>query len=88
MRGASPCKNQNTGVKITTLATNSEGGVKYERKCSCCSGTCIDLASCDKFKAIGIDERNKIVQKTCIYVSIALRVSICLRIVENHKSVR
>ena len=60
--GVSSSKNQNNGVKITTLATNSEGGVTYERKCSCCSGTCTDLASCDKFKAIGIDERNKTVQ--------------------------
>ena len=41
---ASPSKNQNNTVKITTLATNSEGGVKHERKCSCCSGTCIALA--------------------------------------------
>ena len=57
--GASPSKNQNNGVKITTLATNGEGGVKYERKCICCSGTCIDSASCDKFNAMGIDERKK-----------------------------
>ena len=36
---ASSGKNQNNGVKITTLATNSEGEeVKHERKCCCCSG--------------------------------------------------
>ena len=33
---ASSGKNQNHGVKITTLATNSEGEkVKHERKCCC-----------------------------------------------------
>lgn len=34
---ASSGRNQNNGVKITTLATNSEGEeVKHERKCCCC----------------------------------------------------
>ena len=48
--GASPSKNQNNGVRITTLATNNEGGggVKYEIECSCCSGRCTDLASCNR----------------------------------------
>ncbi|MCG8069349.1 MAG: DUF1759 domain-containing protein, partial [Candidatus Thiodiazotropha taylori] len=59
---ASPGKNQSSGVKITTLATNSEGTVDNGRRCSCCSGTCSDLASCEMFKAMDINDRSKLVQ--------------------------
>ena len=61
---ASPGKNQNNGLKITTLATSSEGEkVKTERKCICCSGTCADVASCEKFNAMGLNDRSKFAQK-------------------------
>ena len=60
---ASPGKNQNNGVKVTTLAGNSKGEVKTERKCICCSGTCSDVASCERFKAMGINDRNILVQR-------------------------
>ena len=46
----SPGKTQNNGVKVTTLAVQSKGQVKAERKCICCSGTCSDVASCERFK--------------------------------------
>ena len=42
---ATPGKNQNNGSQVTTLAVNSKGEVKTERKCICCSGTCLDVAS-------------------------------------------
>ena len=61
---ASSGKNQTNGVKITTLATNSEGKeVKHERKCCCCSGTCPDVASCERFKAMNLNDRSKFVQR-------------------------
>ena len=50
-------------VKVTTLAGNSKGEVKTERKCICCSGTCSDVASCERFKAMGINDRNILVQR-------------------------
>ena len=52
---ATPGKNQNNGAKVTTLAANSKGEVKTERKCICCSGTCLDVASCERFEAMGIN---------------------------------
>ena len=39
---AYPGKNQNNGVKVTTLAVNSKGEVKTESKSICCSVTCSD----------------------------------------------
>ena len=60
---ASPGKNQDNGVKVTILAVNSKGEVKTERKCICCSGTCSDVVSCERFKAMGINDRNILVQR-------------------------
>ena len=59
-------KHQNNGekVKVTTLTTNSEGeSVKREHKCGCCSGTCSDLASCETFKAIHLNDRYQLIRK-------------------------
>ena len=51
--------------KITTLSTCTEiQAPKSNRKCFCCSGTCTDLASCDKFKNMSLDDRKKYVIKS------------------------
>ena len=51
--------------KITTLSTCAEiQAPKSNRKCFCCSGTCTDLASCDKFKNMSLDDRKKYVIKS------------------------
>lgn len=62
----SSVKRQSDGVKVkvTTLATNSEGETeRRDYKCGCCLGTCTDLASCEKFTAMNLNDRNKLVRK-------------------------
>ena len=49
---------------VTTLDTNSLGEkYMYARKCCCCSGKCLDLASCKEFTSISLNEREQLVCK-------------------------
>ena len=51
--------------KVTTLSTYIENQTpKYDRKCFCCSGACTDLASCDQFKSMSLEDRMKYVVKS------------------------
>lgn len=51
--------------KVTTLSTYTESQTqKYNRKCYCCSGTCTDLAACNKFKNMSLADRKKYVVKS------------------------
>ncbi|CAC5389635.1 unnamed protein product [Mytilus coruscus] len=44
--------------KVTMLSTQSlNNTAKYEHKCNCCTGTCVDLTSCSKFKSMSLDDR-------------------------------
>ncbi|XP_060602645.1 uncharacterized protein LOC132755746 [Ruditapes philippinarum] len=50
--------------KITTLSSYTESDKhKNERKCYCCSGSCLDLASCHRFKKMTLTDRKKYVVK-------------------------
>ncbi|CAG2254433.1 unnamed protein product [Mytilus edulis] len=49
--------------KVTTLSTQSlNNTAKYEHKCKCCTGTCVDLTACSKFKSMSLDDRYKLVR--------------------------
>jgi hypothetical protein len=51
---------------VTSFATNSAVSTpmyKPPRKCYCCSGSCVDLASCTKFTAMNLNDRVQFVKK-------------------------
>ena len=51
-------------VRVTTLATQSEGKVlKDKQVCKNCTGTCKDLSCCEKFKSMNLDARYKLLRK-------------------------
>ncbi|CAC5361143.1 unnamed protein product [Mytilus coruscus] len=45
---------------LSTQSLNNTA--KYEHKCNCCTGTCVDLTSCSKFKSMSLDDRYKLVR--------------------------
>ncbi|CAG2256055.1 unnamed protein product [Mytilus edulis] len=50
--------NDTVNSKVTTLSTQSlNNTAKYEHKCKCCTGTCVDLTACSKFKSMSLDDR-------------------------------
>ncbi|CAG2247208.1 unnamed protein product [Mytilus edulis] len=55
--------NDTVNSKVTTLSTQSlNNTANYEHKCKCCTGTCVDLTSCSKFKSMSLDDRYKLVR--------------------------
>ena len=64
---SSPSRQQGNGaVKVTTLAISSDSEtVNRERKCSCCSGTCLNLGICDIFKNMSIADRYYTLENLC-----------------------
>ncbi|CAG2190453.1 unnamed protein product [Mytilus edulis] len=55
--------NDTVKSKVTMLSTQSlNNTAKYEHKCNCCTGTCVDLTSCSKFKSMSLDDRYKLVR--------------------------
>ncbi|CAG2242208.1 unnamed protein product [Mytilus edulis] len=55
--------NDTVNSKITTLSTQSlDNTANYEQTCKCCTGTCVDLTSCSKFKSMSLDDRYKLVR--------------------------
>ncbi|CAG2233547.1 unnamed protein product [Mytilus edulis] len=77
--------NDTVKSKVTMLSTQSlNNTAKYEHKCNCCTGTCVDLTSCSKFKSMSLDDRYKLVRmlKMCYN---CLKGGIVLTIVENQK---
>ncbi|CAG2211235.1 unnamed protein product [Mytilus edulis] len=50
--------NDTVKSKVTMLSTQSlNNTAKYEHICNCCTGTCVDLTSCSKFKSMSLDDR-------------------------------
>lgn len=50
--------------KVTTIITQSKADKSFsERYCRCCSGTCVDLASCGKLKLMSLNDRVLLLRK-------------------------
>ena len=48
--------------KATTLSTQSDNGIT-KHTCNCCSGSCRDLACCNRFKSMNLNDRFSLVRR-------------------------
>ncbi|XP_053406602.1 uncharacterized protein LOC128559321 [Mercenaria mercenaria] len=59
----SPAPRRNNAVSFATNSAVNNPMYKPSRKCYCCSGSCKDLASCTKFTAMNLNDREQFVKK-------------------------
>ncbi|XP_053389199.1 uncharacterized protein LOC128552201 [Mercenaria mercenaria] len=58
---------RNNVVSFATNSTVNNSMCKPSRKCYCCSGSCKDLASCTKFTAMNLNDREQFVKKNRLF---------------------